>query len=104
MNYFIANCWGAIYEGGDSALKHKHFPADLAAVCYLEADERSAPIVFGDGRISIQPRSGMLIMFPGVLEHEVPLTEGRRVVVAMNLYKAATLAQDAVQARQTEPA
>jgi len=34
----------------------------------------------------------MLVMFPGILTHEVPATKGRRVVVAMNLHKHATFA------------
>jgi hypothetical protein len=31
-------------------------------------------------------------MFPGILTNEVPATQGRRVVVAMNLHQQATFA------------
>jgi hypothetical protein len=63
-----------------------HYPSDLSAVVYLEADEKSAPIVFGDG-LAIQPKPGLLVIFPGILLHEVPENNSKRVVVAMNLQK-----------------
>lgn len=85
----VTDCWAAIYESGNSTLRHNHFPAEFAAVAYLEADEDCAPIVFA-GSTPIQPRQGMVIIFPGILDHEVPATQGRRTVVAMNLYKKAS--------------
>ena len=86
----VTDCWGAIYESADAALRHNHFPADFAAVVYLEAEDGCAPIVFG-GRMAVQPQPGMLVLFPGILDHEVPPTAGRRVVIAMNLHKVSTL-------------
>ncbi len=86
----VTDCWGAIYESADKALRHNHFPAEFAAVVYLEAEPGCAPIVFG-GRMAVQPHPGMLVLFPGILDHEVPPTAGRRVVVAMNLHKVSTL-------------
>jgi hypothetical protein len=85
----VTDCWGAIYGQGDGARRHNHFPADFAAVAYLEAEEGCAPIIFA-GRRRLQPRPGTLVIFPGVLDHEVPDTPGRRVVVAMNLAKKLT--------------
>jgi hypothetical protein len=82
----ITDCWGAIYEAADTTLRHNHFPAEFAAVVYLEAEDGCAPIVFG-GRMAVQPRPGSLLVFPGILDHEVPPTAGRRVVIAMNLHK-----------------
>jgi hypothetical protein len=35
-----------------------------------------------------------MVMFPGILDHEVPATPGRRVVVAMNLAKRSTMFAD----------
>ncbi len=91
LQLVVTDCWGAVYEQGDAAARHNHFPSDFACVVYLEAEEGCAPIVFG-GDTPVQPRPGMLLIFPGILDHEVPDTPGRRVVVAMNLAKVPTLA------------
>lgn len=81
-----------IYEGSDYTKRHNHFPSDLSCVIYLEVDENSAPIIFS-GRVAVQPKKNLMLMFPGILEHEVPQTTDRRVIVAMNLNKRATFAQ-----------
>ena len=86
LDLFVADCWGAIYEEADHTLAHNHFPADFSVVIYLEAETGCAPIVF-DGRISVQPVPGVMLLFPGLLNHSVPQNTGRRVIVAMNLYK-----------------
>ncbi|APW43882.1 hypothetical protein [Rhodoferax saidenbachensis] len=88
MDMVVSDCWGALYGPGDLAKPHNHFPADFGAVVYLEAEPGCAPIVFG-GRVPVQPVPGTLVLFPGILTHEVPPTAGRRVVVAMNLHKKA---------------
>jgi hypothetical protein len=82
----VTDCWGVLYESADYTMPHTHYPADLSAVIYLEAGENSAPIVFGDG-ISVQPKPGLLVLFPGVLLHSVPANNDKRVVIAMNLNK-----------------
>lgn len=87
----VMDCWGAVYQSGDSALRHNHFPADFAAVVYLEAEDGCAPLILS-GHAPVQPRPGMLLLFPGILDHEVPVNNGRRVVIAMNLYKKTTFA------------
>ncbi len=84
LKYKCYNCWGAIYESGDYTVKHNHFPSTYAAVVYLDIDETSAPIIFED-ELSVVPAKGSLIVFPALLEHEVPKTNSRRVVVAMNI-------------------
>jgi hypothetical protein len=86
MDLVVVDCWGAIYQGGDHAERHNHFPADFGCVVYLEADDNCAPIIFG-GSTSVQPTAGMCIVFPGILDHEVPATAANRIVVSMNLYK-----------------
>ena len=87
----VTDCWGAIYEETDHTLPHTHFPADFAAVIYLEAGPQCAPLVF-DGGVMVQPQQGTLVIFPGGLRHHVPRNADRRVVVAMNLYKLPALA------------
>lgn len=86
LDLFVADCWAAIYEEEDHTLGHTHFPADFSVVTYLDADPGCAPIVFAD-TISVQPVPGVMLIFPGLLKHSVPKNTGKRVVVAMNLYK-----------------
>lgn len=86
LDLLVTHCWGAIYEQADYTAPHNHWPADLSCVVYLEADPGCAPLVFSKTS-AYQPRLGTLIMFPGITMHEVPATPGRRVVVAMNLFK-----------------
>ena len=85
----ISECWGIIYEKSSYTQPHNHFPSDFACAIYLEAHENSAPIIFS-GKYPVQPKSNMLVMFPGILTHEVPATEARRVVLVMNLHQQAT--------------
>ncbi len=82
----VTDCWGVIYEHSDHTIPHHHYPSDLSAVVYLEADENCAPIVFGDG-VAVTPRPNLLVMFPGILLHEVPENHAKRTVIAMNLQK-----------------
>jgi len=86
MNLVVSDCWGIIYEQSDFTKLHNHFPAEYGCSIYLEADKDSAPIIFS-GQYKIQPEVGMMVLFPGILNHEVPRNSGRRVVLAMNLVK-----------------
>ena len=80
------DCWGVIYEHSDQTLIHHHFPSDLVAVAYLEANENCAPIVFANS-IVVKPVPGSLVIFPGILLHHVPENFDKRVIVAMNFQK-----------------
>jgi hypothetical protein len=84
LQFKVFNCWGAIYEGGDYTKKHSHYPSAFAAVVYIDIDKDSAPIVFED-QLTVVPASGSLVVFPALLDHEVPKTNSRRIVVAMNI-------------------
>lgn len=86
LDLLVTHCWGAIYEQADHTAPHNHWPADLSCVVYLEAEPGCAPLVFS-GSSAYQPQPATLVMFPGIAMHEVPATAGRRVVVAMNLFK-----------------
>ena len=96
MDLVVTDCWGIIYEQSSYTQKHNHFPSEFSCSIYLEAHEDSAPIIFAD-KFHVKPKPNMLVMFPGILVHEVPATSGRRVVVAMNLQKRAVF--DAVPKR-----
>ncbi|WP_457319922.1 hypothetical protein [Roseateles sp. P5_E11] len=97
LDLLVTHCWGAIYEQADYTAPHNHWPADLSCVVYLEAEAGCAPLVFSKTS-AYQPRPGTLIMFPGITMHEVPATPGRRVVVAMNLFKQLGLGPEAAAA------
>ena len=91
MEMIVSECWGIIYEEASYTQPHNHFPSDFSCSIYLETHPDSSPIIFA-GKYPLQPTPNMLVMFPGILTHEVPATKGRRVVVAMNLHKHATFA------------
>jgi len=90
LDLLVTHCWGAVYEQADRTERHNHFPADVSCVIYLEAEPGCAPLVFSAQSV-FHPKPGMLVMFPGITMHEVPPTPGRRVVVAMNLFKTMAL-------------
>jgi hypothetical protein len=73
-----------MYEGGDYTKKHSHYPSVYAAVIYIDVDENSAPIVIEE-QLTVVPASGSLLVFPAILEHEVPKTNSKRIVIAMNI-------------------
>lgn len=85
-NLGVYNCWGALYEENDSCLSHDHFPAAVSTVLYLQIENRNtvAPLVFTDSNYTINPYNGLLVMFPGVMNHFVPPTKSKRIVLSMN--------------------
>lgn len=76
------NCWGAIYEKGDYAIEHHHFPNTFGSIVYLQLEENCSNIFFNESEISIS--SGDILIFPGLLKHHVLPTNGKRIVVSMN--------------------
>ena len=83
---YVDNFWSAEYTEGNYARKHGHYPSDWAVVYYIEVEENASPLRFAD-RLDVVPEEGMLVLFPGILEHRVKPTTGRRVCAAMNLHK-----------------
>ena len=80
----MGNMWMNIYEKGDRATLHNHFPSDISCCYYADIEENSSPIKFPP-ELEIFPKNDMLVIFPGNLHHEVLPTNGRRIVIAMNL-------------------
>ncbi len=78
--------WIAQYDEGNYARKHHHYPADWSAVYYIDVDSNSSPIIFEDN-LSVAPENGMMVLFPGTLEHRVEPTKSPRTVAAMNIVK-----------------
>ena len=80
----LNNFWVMEYEKGNYAVRHNHWPSTLSAVYYIDVEENSSPIIF-DNDIKIQPKNGMLLIFPSVTKHEVPPTNGKRTVASCNM-------------------
>ena len=93
--YCILNLWAMMYEEGEYARRHGHYPAMFSGCYYVEVEEDSAPIIFEsvikDGindnnkPLTLQPQSGMLALWPGSVHHEVPSTKGKRMAISFNL-------------------
>tara|TARA_Y100001963_G_scaffold33458_1_gene46442 strand:- start:317 stop:691 length:375 start_codon:yes stop_codon:yes gene_type:complete len=100
LDFSVFNCWASMYEKGEHTIKHSHFPSDFACTYYVDVEPGCSPIIFesqknvGDNTfndnnqpLTIQPQNGMLLLWPALLHHEVPPTETKRMVVAMNIDK-----------------
>lgn len=84
LKFKCFNCWGMLYNEGDHTVKHNHYPSTFAAVVYLDFEKDAAPIIIED-QLTIVPTSGSLVVFPAMLDHVVPKSNGKRMVVAMNI-------------------
>lgn len=80
----LYNMWVNIYEKGDKTVMHNHFPTDCSCCYYVDIEENSSPIKFPP-KLEIFPKNDMLVIFSGNLDHEVLPTNGRRILIAMNL-------------------
>lgn len=79
-------CWCAVYEEGDATTFHNHFPCDFSSIVYLHMDQEAAPIVL-ENRVEVHLKTGSLLFFQGHVNHHVPTTVGRRLVLVANFYK-----------------
>jgi len=80
------NMWVMQYEENDHAVNHCHYPADYSCVYYIDVSQYSAPLII-EKRLQINPESGMLVVFPGIINHEVPPTKSGRTAMALNIVK-----------------
>lgn len=89
--FVVDHYWFAIYNNGDYAVEHDHGQADLSCVYYVSVPENSAPLILPskDGDVLINPKTGMLVVFPGKCSHKVPKSEhqGERIIISMNIFK-----------------
>ena len=86
-SYSINSLWGAIYHSGDYANPHNHFASAFSFCYYLKMNDPPTPLQFKSIDHSITPTEGMLIIFPGWIDHGVPeiTTTGERIVLAGNI-------------------
>ena len=82
----LVDLWGQVYRIGHHQSYHNHVHVDWAFVYYVNTPQGSSPIVFRNINIRIKPITGMMIIFPGHMEHYVPPNRGDgRSIVAGNL-------------------
>lgn len=104
--FSMMQAWAMIMRNGDYTIVHDHGEAAWSTVYYVDAgdteNEPSAGLVFTDSRarvkplpqfglfetsFTIQPRAGMLVVFPGFLRHQVTTYQGTRprISIAANV-------------------
>ena len=87
-NLFCGESWGIVYNKGKNTKRHSHWPYTYAFGYYLTDTKDSSPLIFPTANKKIWPKRGDLIVFPGHVQHEVPMieTETERLMVAGNIY------------------
>jgi len=93
-----AQIWFGEYLPGDRADLHHHsWGTKTSFVYYLDVEKGGAPLTFKQKKwfnsgnidfvnsVDLIVHQGMLVMFPGFLDHEVKPTNGKRYVIAGNI-------------------
>jgi len=85
--YDMISGWIAEYNKGDFTFCHDHRPSYLSFVYFLKASDSSTPLVFDELNYRLEPRDGMLVLFPGHIKHHVPehRSHDSRIVLAGNI-------------------
>jgi|TARA_B100000902_G_scaffold186800_1_gene178995 hypothetical protein len=97
IQYEVVNLWAMMYEDEEFTKRHNHWPDEFGVCYYVDVEPNCAPVIFesiqDDGvndknkPLVIHPKNGMLLIWPGILEHEVPSTKGKRMAISMNIDK-----------------
>lgn len=94
--------WIALYKSGDYAHLHNHGEADISGVYYIQTHENSGDIFFSSPspgaeassiykehkeHYSYKPKDGLLLMFPGFLNHGTHRNENEndRISISFNI-------------------
>ena len=88
--FIIEEFWIAEYKKGDYALRHNHINSlmmEISGCYYIDIEENASPILF-DNEKPIYPENDMLVIFNSKLYHEIPKTNGKRLLVSFNIKKA----------------
>ena len=86
-NLELGEFWVAHYRKGDFTVKHSHgelYEHLISGCYYAYVEDNASPIIF-DGQESIYPKNNSLILFSSLLEHEVPPTDGERIIMSFNI-------------------
>ena len=84
----VGEFWVAHYRKGNFTVKHDHgnlLDGFLISGCYYAyVEDNASPIIF-DEQKPVYPESDSLILFSSQTEHEVPPTDGERIIMSFNL-------------------
>ena len=83
----LRDFWVAHYRKGDFTVKHSHgelYEHLISGCYYAYVEDNASPIIF-DGQESIYPKNNSLILFSSLIEHEVPPTDGERIIMSFNI-------------------
>jgi len=90
-NAYLQDFWFNMYEELGSAKRHMHGPFQLSGVYFVECNENSSPLVIDNNHknketITIQPKPGKLVIFPGYVYHSVSKNKDskKRISIAFN--------------------
>jgi len=105
---FLEDFWFNIYEDSGSAKRHAHTPFQLSGVYFIECDENSSPLVIDNNHknketITIQPKPGKLVIFPGYAYHSVSKNKNstKRTSIAFNFcLEGNSSTQDQIEKRK----
>ena len=82
--YEVTNLWAMDYGPNEGTKYHSHFPSALSFIFYIDVEENSAPICFGDTCRPVE--NGLVLAFDASSPHWVPDNhEGRRIVISANV-------------------
>ena len=87
FNFTVKEMWGICYESNEYTLPHDHWPFVWSVVYYINPPENCPNLVFPELNNYVEPKDGLLVLFPGWMVHEVPPSffEGKRYVVSANI-------------------
>lgn len=80
----LHDMWINMYEKGDYTDNHAHIGVKYSCCYYFDVEENCSPIKF-QPKLEINPKNDMLVLFGANVYHEVPPTNGKRTLIAMNL-------------------
>ena len=80
----LHDMWINMYEKGDYTVNHAHIGVKYSCCYYVDVEENCSPIKFPP-KLEINPKNDMLVFFGASVYHEVPPTNGKRTLIAMNL-------------------
>ncbi len=86
---YLNDTWGLIYNKGQSAKVHNHWPSLWSYTYCVFACDNCAPLVFPNAKepLSVTPKTSQMILFPSWLQHEVPehTCDHNRIMISGNL-------------------
>ena len=90
----MCNVWFAKYAKEEYTRSHSHLPAVFSFVYFIQSPSGSSPLVFTYSKKEIEPKEGLLVLFPSVLYHHVPPNKcDDRIVLAGNISVATSIAK-----------